>query len=427
MRQDLTDWLNGGSGTGETGLLLVPLDARRKYPDSANPGLLLAVDPEPVSSSPSAETTDEASPPQPEREIEAVAQADSSGTPAPLSADTPSITPPPHQDPSSDEELKEMSPPIDDEGGSQSEDAADAPSREVSSAPEVDDEEAPLPGEPPQPEPDVLENPQEPRPMFALWTQAVSAPEDWEAGLLSSEDDDEEMEESEGARNKSFTRRLHQGLQARKSHSMARRTQEPRAVRYWPRALAFCLLPLLALMGAWLALRYLQDNAPRYVNSSARGLAYPVAAEQGGEDTPPSPAVTILPQPAETPLPSALPGQEEGSLISREAAAAVPTEPPPQSPATPVLPLSYEGQIRLGTAALNYGRYDEALERFTQALERRKDDPRAWMGIVGAFEKLGAGGEAFRVLVDARNALPRNPTIEVKLRELQLREKRKGK
>ena len=94
---------------------------------------------------------------------------------------------------------------------------------------------------------------------------------------------------------------------------------------------------------------------------------------------------------------------------------------PVKKPAEPVLPLSYEGQVRLGTAALNNKRYDEALETFSRALERRKDDPRAWLGIVAAFEGKGAVGEAFRVLVDARNTLPGNPTVEVKLRDLQRR------
>ncbi|MCR5346232.1 MAG: tetratricopeptide repeat protein [Fretibacterium sp.] len=133
-------------------------------------------------------------------------------------------------------------------------------------------------------------------------------------------------------------------------------------------------------------------------------------------------------KPAATPTekPAEKPAQPAEKPETAEKPAATPTEKPAPSsrksgPAEPVLPLSYEGQVRLGTAALNNGRYDEAMETFSQALERRKDDPRAWLGIVAAFEGKGAVGEAFRVLVDARNTLPRNPTIEVKLRDLQRR------
>ncbi|MCR4818484.1 MAG: hypothetical protein K5841_05965, partial [Fretibacterium sp.] len=42
MRQDLTDWLNGESGTKGTGLLLAPLGASSDRPGTEKPNLLIA-------------------------------------------------------------------------------------------------------------------------------------------------------------------------------------------------------------------------------------------------------------------------------------------------------------------------------------------------------------------------------------------------
>ena len=327
--------------------------------------------------------------------------------------------------------------------------------------------------------------------MPSLWTHAVSMPDDWSlAGLLDEEE--EELEESEGTRNKTFTRKLHKGLQERKSHAMERRSRAPEpARRYWPRALAFCIVLILTLTGAWAMLRYLQGRASQLLDSE--GLAHPVQpAVRTGEAPTTAPRETlpagpVIPvekpapaekpsQPPEThapakvtvpaaekpaqvaenpvqPVKPAQPVEKPASPVTpvqleekpappvKPAPVEAPTPPteknvpvrtpvpvaekpaPVKKPEEPVLPLSYEGQVRLGTVALNNKRYDEALETFSQALERRKNDPRAWLGIVAAFEGRGAVGEAFRVLVDARNTLPRNPTIEVKLRDLQRRVK----
>ncbi|MCR4817588.1 MAG: hypothetical protein K5841_01365, partial [Fretibacterium sp.] len=350
---------------------------------------------------------------------------------------------------------------------------------------------------------------QKPRPMPSLWTHAVSMPDDWSlVGLLDEED--EEVEESEGTRNKAFTQKLHKGLQERKNQTKERRSREQAPIqRYWPRAFAFCIVLILVLTGAWAVLRYLQKNIhPR----GDDGLSHPVQTDVGTKNPPAAlpgalsasvPAVLLSPdekpaKPAEESVPvkpapkkTELPAEKPASVekpakpqenpvpvshpVSSEDKPMPPVKPAPKKPVPPaekpasvekpakpaekpvsvekpakpvekpvsvekpakpvekpapvkkqtepVLPVSYEGQVRQGTAALNNKRYDEALETFSQALERRKDDPRAWLGIVAAFEGKGAVGEAFRVLVDARNALPRNPTIEVKLRDLQQRNK----
>ena len=481
MRQDLTDWLNGGSGTEGAGLLLAPLDASSEHPAAAKtekPDLLLAPGAalEGAASASKPEPKPELKPaPQPSPKPELQPEPELKPEPEPQPVPEPQSQPEPESEPAPLPEPKPQAEPVPELEPEPTTEPEPAPPIEAEPQPETEPEPQAAP-EPeiqrvPEPEPEPASQPevsQEPRPMPSLWAHAVSMPDYGSIeGLLDEEE--EELEESEGTRNKTFTRKLHKGLQERKSHAMERRAQKPARVRrYWPRALAFCIVLILTLAGAWAMLRYLQGRVPQPLDSG--GLAQPAPADvqaenvpaASGEAPPAQPAEPVKPvekpappekaiqpvdkpvQPVENPKPSEktepvrepVPEEKPVQPVEKPApvkapAPAVEKPMPPANPAPaekseePILPLSYEGQIRLGTAALNSKRYDDAFELFSRALERRKDDPRAWLGVVAAFEGRGAVGEAFRVLVDARNALPRNPTLEVKLRELQRRVKQR--
>ena len=519
MRQDLTDWLNGGSGTEgqnpfpseRTGLLLAPLGSSSEPPAAAKPDLLVATETKAPKTEP--QTEKERTPqsakaePVPEVPLDPVPKPRPSPEPEPKPEAQPEpqleLQPEPQHEPEPEPqpEPKPTPEPEPEVTLAPEPQAEPEPKSESEPEPDLQPEPGPQPVSEPEPEPvePVLLKPKterKPRPMPSLWTHAVSMPDDWSlSGLLDEED--EELEESEGTRNKTFTKKLHKGLQERKSHAMKRRAQEPASVRrYWPRALAFCIVLILTLTGAWAVLRYLQAHILQPLDGEGHTHAVQtdvpkdVPAAPSGVISAPVPAVKPVPvekpaqpvekpAPVKTPVPAVerpttpvqpVPLETPAQLVEKPAPVKVPVPPvksapvekpaqpvekpapvkepvplaekpmppvksapvgkpsqpevkpaPVKKPAEPVLPLSYEGQVRLGTAALNNKRYDEALETFSRALERRKDDPRAWLGIVAAFEGKGAVGEAFRVLVDARNTLPGNPTVEVKLRDLQRR------